>query len=113
MSGVTSDDYDAVIRVRGLRNAFGEQVIHDALDLDVRRGEILGVVGDPYGEIETGVRCPIEGVVIGRLNLPLVHEGDAIFHVATFDAPAEAALAVGQMAAELRTLETGLEPPIL
>lgn len=45
MSGVTSDDYDAVIRVRGLRNAFGEQVIHDALDLDVRRGEILGVVG--------------------------------------------------------------------
>lgn len=33
------------IRVRGLRNAFGEQVIHDNLDLDVRRGEILGVVG--------------------------------------------------------------------
>ena len=33
------------IRVRGLRNAFGDQVIHDGLDLDVRRGEILGVVG--------------------------------------------------------------------
>ncbi|MEQ1688622.1 MAG: ATP-binding cassette domain-containing protein [Sphingopyxis sp.] len=33
------------IRVRGLRNAFGDQVIHDDLDLDVRRGEILGVVG--------------------------------------------------------------------
>ena len=33
------------IRVRGLRNAFGEHVIHDNLDLDVRRGEILGVVG--------------------------------------------------------------------
>lgn len=34
-----------IISVRGLRNAFGEQVIHDNLDLDVRRGEILGVVG--------------------------------------------------------------------
>ncbi|UVO50090.1 ABC transporter ATP-binding protein [Sphingomonas sp. SUN019] len=34
-----------IIEVRGLRNSFGEQVIHDNLDLDVRRGEILGVVG--------------------------------------------------------------------
>ncbi|RZI37632.1 ATP-binding cassette domain-containing protein, partial [Herbaspirillum sp. HC18] len=29
----------------GLRNSFGEQIIHDGLDLDVRQGEILGVVG--------------------------------------------------------------------
>ena len=36
---------DAIIRVRGLVNAFGEQVLHDHLDLDVYRGEILGVVG--------------------------------------------------------------------
>ncbi|HRQ36214.1 MAG TPA: ATP-binding cassette domain-containing protein, partial [Chiayiivirga sp.] len=34
-----------VIRVRGLRNQFGAQVVHENLDLDVRRGEILGVVG--------------------------------------------------------------------
>ena len=33
------------IKVRGLRNQFGEQVVHEHLDLDVRRGEILGVVG--------------------------------------------------------------------
>lgn len=36
---------DTVIKIRGLRNSFGEQIIHDDLDLDVRRGEILGVVG--------------------------------------------------------------------
>ena len=36
---------DPVIEVRGLRNAFGEAVIHDGLDLTVCRGEILGVVG--------------------------------------------------------------------
>ena len=36
---------ETVISIRGLRNSFGEQVIHENLDLDVRRGEILGVVG--------------------------------------------------------------------
>jgi phospholipid/cholesterol/gamma-HCH transport system ATP-binding protein len=36
---------DAVIRIRGLVNAFGDTVIHDHLDLDVMRGEVLGVVG--------------------------------------------------------------------
>ncbi|MGA2710289.1 MAG: ABC transporter ATP-binding protein [Steroidobacteraceae bacterium] len=36
---------DPVIRVRGLVNRFGTQVVHDGLDLEVRRGEIFGVVG--------------------------------------------------------------------
>ena len=36
---------DTVIQVRGLDNRFGSQVVHAGLDLDVRRGEILGVVG--------------------------------------------------------------------
>lgn len=36
---------DAIISVRGLRTQFGPNVIHDDLDLDVRRGEVLGVVG--------------------------------------------------------------------
>ncbi|QZH73844.1 MAG: ABC transporter ATP-binding protein [Erythrobacter sp.] len=36
---------DYPIRIRGLVNAFGENVIHEDLELDVRRGEILGVVG--------------------------------------------------------------------
>jgi len=33
------------IEIKGLKNSFGEQVIHENLDLNVRRGEILGVVG--------------------------------------------------------------------
>ena len=36
---------DIVIRVRGLVTSFGGQTVHDGLDLDVRRGEVLGVVG--------------------------------------------------------------------
>ena len=42
-------DRETVIKVRNLRNAFGDQVIHDGLDLDVYKGEILGVVG---GDLE-------------------------------------------------------------
>ena len=36
---------DRIIRIKGLCNRFGDQTVHDGLDLDVRRGEILGVVG--------------------------------------------------------------------
>ena len=36
---------EAVVQVRGLRTQFGSHVVHDGLDLDLNRGEILGVVG--------------------------------------------------------------------
>ncbi|WP_374596805.1 ABC transporter ATP-binding protein [Sphingosinicella sp.] len=43
---MTADDRRGpVIRVTGLRNSFGDQVIHENLDLEVRRGEIIGIVG--------------------------------------------------------------------
>ncbi|MEP3913705.1 MAG: ATP-binding cassette domain-containing protein, partial [Parasphingorhabdus sp.] len=39
-------DYEGpIVSVRGLRNSFGEQVVHEDLDLEVNRGEIIGVVG--------------------------------------------------------------------
>ena len=38
-------DKEVVIKVRGLVNGFGDQILHDHLDLDVYRGEVLGVVG--------------------------------------------------------------------
>jgi phospholipid/cholesterol/gamma-HCH transport system ATP-binding protein len=34
-----------IIRVNGLVNRFGRQVVHDGLDLEVRRGEVMGIVG--------------------------------------------------------------------
>ncbi len=36
---------EPVISLRGIRNQFGSHVVHDDLDLDVWRGEVLGVVG--------------------------------------------------------------------
>ena len=40
-----NDDGKAVIRVRGLCTRFGRNVIHDHVDLDILRGEIMGIVG--------------------------------------------------------------------
>lgn len=35
----------SVVHVRGLGNRFGAQVVHEGLDMEVRQGEIFGVVG--------------------------------------------------------------------
>lgn len=42
---MTRTTSNTVIEVRGLRNQFGTQVVHENLDLDLHAGEILGVVG--------------------------------------------------------------------
>lgn len=42
---MSQDNPQAIIQVRDLCNRFGAQAVHEHLDLDVRRGEILGVVG--------------------------------------------------------------------
>ncbi len=53
----------------------------------VHKDEVIAVISDPYGdEIETVV-ARHEGIIIGALLLPVVHEGDALFHIATFEDP--------------------------
>jgi phospholipid/cholesterol/gamma-HCH transport system ATP-binding protein len=34
-----------IISLRGIVNRFGRQVVHDGVDLDIKRGEVLGIVG--------------------------------------------------------------------
>ena len=41
----TVDTSEIMVKVRGLVTAFGPNVVHNGLDLDVKKGEILGVVG--------------------------------------------------------------------
>lgn len=44
-SPILPESETPIIRVRGLENRFADQIVHQDLDLDVRRGEIIGVVG--------------------------------------------------------------------
>lgn len=78
-----------------------------ALGEEVRKDQVLGLVGDPFGGAETAVRADAHGIVIGRTALPLVHEGDALFHLARFDAPETAAGVARNIAAARRALRRG------
>ncbi|TDQ84476.1 phospholipid/cholesterol/gamma-HCH transport system ATP-binding protein [Dongia mobilis] len=40
-----ADESDIAISLRGIVNRFGQQVVHDGLDLDIRKGEVIGIVG--------------------------------------------------------------------
>jgi predicted deacylase len=53
----------------------------------INRDDVAGIITDPFGQEEFEVRSHVSGVVIGRANLPLVNEGEALFHVATFESP--------------------------
>ena len=55
-----------------------------SLGARVKKDQVLGVVADPFGETESPVISTHSGILIGRTNLPLVNEGDALFHVARF-----------------------------
>jgi predicted deacylase len=51
----------------------------------VKKNTLLGVVADPFGESEANVKAQFSGIVIGKTNLPLVNEGDALYHIARFE----------------------------
>ena len=55
----------------------------------VAKGEVVGVVSDPFGEHEDAIEAPFEGVVIGKLNNPVVNRGDAALHIARLPGAAE------------------------
>lgn len=56
----------------------------------VRKGQKLAMVADPFGEAEKIITSPCSGIVICVNNLPLVNEGEAIYHIARFDVLGEA-----------------------
>lgn len=73
---------EAVIKVRGLRTQFGPQVVHDQLDLDVWRGEVLGIVGGSG----TGKSVLLRSIV--GLNRPAAGQIE-VLGVNVLDAPEE------------------------
>lgn len=50
----------------------------------VSKGQILAYIDNPLGSNEVQVLAPRSGIVIGQQTLPLVNEGDAVFHLAYF-----------------------------
>ena len=82
----------------------------------VKLNESLGFVSDPFGEVEEEVLSPVDGIIIGRTNLPLVNEGEALFHIAKFKSAETVADKVEQFQQILDPLtdkNSPEEPPIL
>lgn len=50
----------------------------------VEKGQVLGIVSDPFGKQEIKIRAKRTGIIIGAVTLPLLNKGDAVFHIATF-----------------------------
>ena len=73
----------------------------------VNEGQRLGIVGDPLSDNEESVESPATGVIIGRINLPLVHEGDALFHIARVENPDAVAKAIDHMHEHTAAMERG------
>ncbi len=66
----------------------------------VAEGDLLGLVADPFGEMEAEIRCADGGVIVGRTNLPVVNEGDALFHIARTESP-QAELTIESLATQI------------
>ncbi|MBK1635804.1 succinylglutamate desuccinylase/aspartoacylase family protein [Rhodovulum adriaticum] len=49
----------------------------------VAPGELLAIVSDPFGEVDAPITAPEAGIVVGRAVLPVVNEGNAVFHLAS------------------------------
>lgn len=50
----------------------------------VQKGQTIALISNPVGDAEAAVLAPFDGIVIGQSNLPLAHEGDALFNLGAF-----------------------------
>lgn len=70
----------------------------------VRTGQSLGVINDPLGDDKVPVLASCDGIVIGRTNIPLVHQGDPLAHIAYADGPQPPAVEMSELREELEDL---------
>ncbi|WP_290700449.1 succinylglutamate desuccinylase/aspartoacylase family protein [Amphritea sp.] len=75
-------------------------IVHNLKNLgdQVQKGTPLAEIGSPFGEILSTITANKSGIIIGKQNIPLVQEGDAMFHIAFFsESDAEIAENIGVM----------------
>ena len=53
----------------------------------MNKGDKLANIADPFGTFLSSIESPAEGVVIGKQNIPLTQEGEAVYHIAYFSQP--------------------------
>ncbi|MBT0586464.1 succinylglutamate desuccinylase/aspartoacylase family protein [Alteromonas oceanisediminis] len=78
-----------VARQSGWVRATESGFVHHVSQLGdhVKQGDTLATIADRYGTELACVTCPADGVVIGKQNIPLTQEGEAMYHIAYFSKP--------------------------
>jgi len=56
----------------------------------VEEGDVLAAISDPFGQTEAELCAPSAGILVGRAVMPVVNEGDAVFHLAELSPMADA-----------------------
>ncbi len=64
--------------------ASGSGIFHLNVKLGdrVEKRQVIGVISDAFGETNLTIRSPVNGIVIGNTQNPLVNQGDGILHIA-------------------------------
>ena len=54
-----------------------------AVNAEVKKGDIIGNITDPYGSFNHFVKAPNDGFIFNVNESPIIYQGDAIFHITT------------------------------
>lgn len=83
--------------------AAGAGIVRPLKDLgeSVEEGDVLAVISDPIGGSPVEVVSTVSGVMVGKNNLPVVNQGDALFHIARVEDLEKAARHVERLESEL------------
>jgi predicted deacylase len=63
----------------------------------VVENEVLAEIKKPLGDVTAQVLSNADGIIIGKQNIPLVQEGEAVYHIAYFNKPGKVEASIENM----------------
>ena len=80
----------------------------------IKKGDLIGRISSPFGGDDINIHAPAAGILVGRNNLPLVNEGEALYHIARFEEVGEVAQSLEEFTHDIEEGPTlSGEPPIV
>ncbi|WP_154222044.1 succinylglutamate desuccinylase/aspartoacylase family protein [Marinicella rhabdoformis] len=63
----------------------------------VEEGDVLAEIKKPLGDVSSYIHSHADGIIIGKQNIPLVQEGEAVYHIAYFSKPRKVEASIENM----------------
>lgn len=63
----------------------------------VSEGDVLAEIKKPLGDVSAKILSNADGIIIGKQNIPLVQEGEAVYHIAYFNKPSKVEASIETM----------------